>query len=149
VIHPFPHFSKRTIQLSFSPYQIKNTKVPPLHETFTKYQATARRFAIISHQNRALVVVTFLHSKALCELPSPSHGLRFVRLPEFSNCGIKRIVRVWSRHKRLNGEKYCSNLKSGAPLVFQYIKADSSKLINVGVVYLCQEADLGGRHGIV
>lgn len=32
---------------------------------------------------------------------------------------------------------------------FQDVKADAAELVNVGVEYLGQEADLGWRHGVV
>lgn len=39
-------------------------------------------------------------------------------------------------------EKYCADLQCWAPLVLQNVEAYSAKLVNIGVVYLCQESDL-------
>lgn len=39
-------------------------------------------------------------------------------------------------------EKNCPDLQRGAPFVFQNVEADASKLVNVGVVDFCKEADL-------
>ena len=36
----------------------------------------------------------------------------------------------------------CANLKSRAPLVLQDVKTYPSQLVNIWVVYLCQEAHL-------
>ncbi len=39
-------------------------------------------------------------------------------------------------------QQHCADLKRGAPLVLEDIKANASQLVNVGVVDLCQKPDL-------
>merc|ERR1719188_1307462 len=62
--------------------------------------------------------------------------------------GVQRVKRLWRAEQSLDAQEDGSDLKGRAPFVLQYIQADATKLVNVGVVDLCQEADLGRLHRI-
>ncbi|KAM1803831.1 hypothetical protein ACFX12_029765 [Malus domestica] len=66
----------------------------------------------------------------------------------FANVLRKRIIRIWSTQKCLNAQQYCPDLKGWTPFVFQNIEAYPPKLVNVRMIYFCQETDLWRCHWI-
>ena len=69
--------------------------------------------------------------------------------PEVSDLLIQGIIEVWSRHEGLDGKKHSSDLEGWRPLVLEDIEADSSKLVDVGVVDLGSEEDLRWDHWVL
>nr|GMC91244.1 hypothetical protein BBBOND_0401070 [Ipomoea batatas]GME06379.1 hypothetical protein BBBOND_0401070 [Ipomoea batatas] len=67
----------------------------------------------------------------------------------FCNVFRKWIIWIWSTQKCLNAQKYSTNLKSRTPLVFENIKTDPSKLINVRVVDFGEEPNLENSHWVL
>lgn len=49
----------------------------------------------------------------------------------------------------LDGEEDGADLKGGRPLVLEDVQADATELVDVGMVHLGQEADLGRGHGVI
>jgi len=49
----------------------------------------------------------------------------------------------------LNGEEDGADLKGGRPLILKDVQADAAELVDVGMIHLGQEADLGWGHGVV
>lgn len=62
---------------------------------------------------------------------------------------IEWIIKVWSSHQGLDGEKDSSNLEGWGPLVLEDIKTDSTKLIDIWMVDLSSEKNLWGNHWIL
>lgn len=69
----------------------------------------------------------------------------------------RRIVRIWRAGDQLSVNlsarlhRTARTISKGACLMrtFQNVKADTAKLVDVGVKYLGEEADLGRCHGII
>ena len=89
---------------------------------------------------------------------------RLIFLPPLCDIVGKWIVWVRGSEQRLDGEKYCTDLECRGPVTWpmsaaakdskqvptlQDVQTDPAEFVNVGVVYLGQEADLGRSHGIV
>ena len=72
-----------------------------------------------------------------------------VLLVVISDTFVKGVLEVRVGHQGLDGEEDRSDLESGTPLVLQDIEADTAELVNVGVVDLSSEKDLGRSHGVV
>lgn len=66
-----------------------------------------------------------------------SNSFGLVLLPVFGNVVCQRIVGVGGTEEGLYREQDGTDLERGRPLVLQNIKADSSELVNVGVIDLC------------
>ena len=62
---------------------------------------------------------------------------------------VQGVVQVGERHQGLDREQHRSDLQGWRPLVLEDIEADSAKLVNVGVVDLGSEEDLGWNHGVL
>ena len=62
-----------------------------------------------------------------------------VLLVVISNRLVKRIFKVRVGHESLDREKYRSNLESRRPFILENVEADTSELVNVGVVDLGTE----------
>jgi hypothetical protein len=54
----------------------------------------------------------------------------------------KGVFWVGSTEQCLDGEEHSANLESRAPFVFEDVQADTTKLVDVGVVDLGQETNL-------
>jgi hypothetical protein len=78
-----------------------------------------------------------------------SDGLRFVLLPMFGNIVGKRIVWVGCAEEGLDWEQDSSDLKSRRPLILENVEANSAELVDIGMINLGQEADLGRSHRII
>lgn len=69
----------------------------------------------------------------------------------------KRACRdtTWTTHRvgraqqRLDREEDGADLEGGGPAVLEDVEADAAELVDVGVVDLGQEADLGRRHRVL
>jgi len=73
----------------------------------------------------------------------------FILLPSFRDIGCQRIIRVRCAKQSLNREENGSYLKGRGPVALQDIQTDAAKLIDVGMVDLGQESDLGWGHRII
>ena len=67
----------------------------------------------------------------------------------FGNTFVEGIIKVGSRKQNLDGQQDRSDLEGWAPLVLQDVEADASKLVDVGVVDLRAEENLGWSHGVL
>lgn len=65
----------------------------------------------------------------------------------------RRMVRIWRAGDQLPTQHESASIsewKSGRKYrTLQHIKADTAQLVDIGVVYLGQESDLGRGHGVV
>lgn len=86
-------------------------------------------------------------------LESPLLGLLdgtfLVLLPVVGDLLIQGVVQVGQRHQGLDREEHRSDLESGGPLVLQDVQADSTELIDVGVVDLGSEENLWWHHWVL
>jgi hypothetical protein len=98
---------------------------------------------------------------------SRGYGSLLVFLPALCDVGCEGVVRVGCAKKCLDREEDGADLESGGPVVLRKvsnrwgstsgsrqhtledIEADAAELVHVGVENLCQETDLGRRHGVV
>ena len=55
---------------------------------------------------------------------------------------------VGGAEESLDGEEHCADLQGRAPFVFEDIEADATELVDVGVVDLGQETNLGDGGGV-
>lgn len=105
----------------------------------------------------------------MCASPLPSclNGSGLVVLPALGNIVGERVVGIGSTEEGLDREEDSADLEGGGPVVYIYeldmkifgflcnfltlqdIQADPAKTIDVGVVDLGEEANLGGSHRIV
>ena len=90
-------------------------------------------------------LVGVLECPVLCRLDGPL----LVRLPRVSDFLIQGIIQVGQRHQCLNGEQHRSNHQGWLPLFLEDVEADAAKLVNVGVVDLGSEKNLGRDHGVL
>jgi len=72
-----------------------------------------------------------------------------IGLPGISDLLIQRIIQVWQGHQGLDRKQDRSDLQRRRPLVLEDIEANSAKLVDVGVVDLCSEEDLGWDHWVL
>lgn len=75
--------------------------------------------------------------------------LDLVRLPHLGDVVRQRIVGIGAAQQRLDGEQHRADLQRRAPLVFQDVQADSAQFVDVRVVDLREEADVGWIQGVV
>ena len=73
----------------------------------------------------------------------------FVREPVFRDFLGKRIGRVRRRKQGLDGNQHRPYLQRGGPFIFQNVQADAAERVDVGVVYLREEAHFRGGHGVL
>ena len=89
----------------------------------------------------------------VCVLKGPFFGghvgLFEVVLPDLSDLLVEGVVHVGGSHKRLDREQHGSNLQSGRPLVLEDVEANAAKLVNVWMVNLCAEKNLGWHHRVL
>ena len=90
-------------------------------------------------------LVGVLECPVLCRLDGPL----LVRLPRVSDFLVQGIIQVWQGHQCLNGQQNRSDLQGWGPLVLEDIEADAAKLVDVGVVDLGSEKNLGRDHGVL
>ena len=94
-----------------------------------------------------------MHSLRISVLQGPIFGLsggaNRVGFKVFSDRLVKRIIKVGSGKQNLDRQQDRSDLEGGAPLVLQDVEADAAQLVDVGVVNLRAEENLGWRHGVL
>lgn len=66
-----------------------------------------------------------------------------------SNIISEGIIGVWRAKEGLDREKNGSNLKSRGPLILKNVKADATKLVDVGMVDLRQKANFGRLQRVI
>lgn len=76
-------------------------------------------------------------------------GLDLVRLPHLGDVVRQRIVGIGAAQQRLDGEQHRADLQRRTPLVLQDVQADPAQFVDVRVVDLREEADVGGIQGVV
>lgn len=72
-----------------------------------------------------------------------------VRLVEVGNLWHERVVGIWVGEHGADGEKHLGDGEGWAPLVPENVEADAAVAVDVGVVNLGGEGDLGGLEGVV
>ena len=83
-----------------------------------------------------------LHGELLRPLLGRLKRQLLVVLPRLGYLLREGIVWVGRGQQRLDGQEHGSNLKRGAPLILEDVKADAAKSVYVGVIDLRQEANL-------
>lgn len=98
-------------------------------------------------------------------IPGCLNGSVLILFPSLSDVVCQWVVWVRGTKQGLDGEQNGSDLEGGRPvalkgvslclweespcLTLQHVQADSSESVDVGVVDLCEEADLGWSHWVV
>ena len=76
-------------------------------------------------------------------------GCLLISLPCIGDLLIQGIVQVGQRHQGLDGEEHRSDLESWWPLVLEDVEANSAEFVDVWVVDLSSEEDLGWDHWVL
>ena len=66
-----------------------------------------------------------------------------VAQPVVRNSRVERVLRVRLAQERLDRQKRRLDVERGRPVLLQNVEADSPDFVDVRVVYLCEESDLG------
>jgi len=82
-------------------------------------------------------------------LLSCCYSLALVFLPALRHVSRQRVVGVGSTEECLDGQEDSSDLQGRGPVVLEHIQADPAQLVDVWMVDLGEEADLGRDHGVV
>ena len=82
-------------------------------------------------------------------LAGGSFVLLAVALVLVGDVGHQGVVRVGVREQRRDGEQHLADGEGGRPLVLEDVQADASVGVDVGVVDLRDELELGGLEGVV
>jgi len=77
------------------------------------------------------------------------YSCRFILLPSLRDIRREWIVWVWCTKEGLNREEDSTNLQGGRPITLEHVKTDSTKLVDIGVVNLGEEANLRWSHRVV
>jgi hypothetical protein len=72
-----------------------------------------------------------------------------ISFPGIGDLLIQRIIQIWQGHQGLNRKQHRSDLQRRRPLVLEDVEANSAKLVDVGVVDLGSEKDLGWHHWVL
>ncbi len=64
-------------------------------------------------------------------------------LPHVGDLVVERVEGVGAGQQQLDGKAHSVQQQRGGPLVFERVKADAAKAVDVGVVDLGQKVDLG------
>jgi len=86
----------------------------------------------------------------LCRpFPCNPIGFRRVLTPLLGNLRVQWIIRIRRMKKQLNRQTHLVDLKGWTPFILQYIQAYPSHSIDIRMVDLGEEVNLGWHHGIV
>lgn len=69
--------------------------------------------------------------------------------PHPSHVIVQWIIRVGSTKQGLHGQEDGSDLQGRCPFVLENVQADPSQFVNIRMVDLCDEPNLGGLQGVV
>ena len=127
-----------------------------LHTYRTSYDATTRRhrFTLSStspspHTPHHTTLQPLRH----CIFTSPLSRSFFVpgsiRFVNMGNLRDKRVIRVGISEQRTDGEQDLRDRESRGPLFFQNIEANTALAVDIRVVHLGLELDLGWLEGVI
>lgn len=77
------------------------------------------------------------------------NSVGFILLPLLRHIWCQWVVWVWCTKQCLDGEEDSADLKSWRPVAFEDVEADAAELVNVWVVDLGEETNLGWGHWVV
>ena len=72
-----------------------------------------------------------------------------VRLVQVGDLGNKRIIRIWVSEHRTDREQHLGDGQRWTPLVSENVETDAAVAVDVRVVDLGGERNLGGLEGVV
>jgi hypothetical protein len=84
----------------------------------------------------------------LHRLQSMRHGKNDGKQKKKKNKTKQKTIWIWCTEESLYTQQDSSNLKSGTPLVFQDVQANSSELVDVRVVNLCEKSHFWRSHWV-
>jgi hypothetical protein len=99
--------------------------------------------------SRVCIVEISFASVLLSKIPGLVEGGHLIGLPVLGGLVVQRVVGVGRGQQTLNRQKHRSYLQGRRPVLLQDVEADSAQVVDVGVIDLGVEDNLGWAHRVV